>query len=96
MAFIFEVKVAPKSGRSEWLLDKSGRLKCYLKSPAEKGLANKELIQNLAKALNVDRAAIEIVSGETARIKLIKIPLTITLEQLFARLGIERQGLLFD
>jgi len=45
MSLVFDLKVVPRSGRNKWVLDKSGKLKCYLKSPPEKGLANKELIK---------------------------------------------------
>ena len=45
MALIITVKVVPASGRNQWVIDKSGALKCFLKSPAEQGKANKELIK---------------------------------------------------
>lgn len=71
------------------MLDKSGMLKCYLKSPAQKGLANKELIKNLADVLKVPQAAIAILAGDTARTKKIKIEKEITFLQLLAVLGLE-------
>lgn len=95
MSFIFDVKVVPSSGRNEWILDKSDNLKCYLKNPPEKGKANKELIQLLAKALKIAQNEVEIIAGQASRKKRIKIVLDITFEQLVANLGIERQVKLF-
>ncbi len=95
MSLIFDVKVVPSSGRNQWILDKSGMLKSYLKNPPEKGKANKELIRSLAKQLGIVQAGVEIVSGQTSRNKRIKVDLDITFEQLLAQLGIERQIKLF-
>ncbi len=85
------IKVTPSSGRQGWTLDKSGKLKCFLKSPAEKGLANKELIKTLANALRVGQDAITILGGLTSRTKRILIQTTMTIQELEAILGIERQ-----
>lgn len=85
------VKVVPSSGKNQWVLDKSGTIKCYLKSPAERGLANQELIRLFAKALGTTQNDVEIMAGATVRTKRIKIGSDITFEQLLAKLGIERQ-----
>lgn len=85
------VKVVPSSGRQTWTVDKSGQLKCFLKSRAEKGLANRELIKNLANTLRISQDAITIVGGLTSRTKRILIQTDMTMEQLEAILGIERQ-----
>jgi len=47
--------------------------KIRLKSAPEKGKANTELIKFLAKEFSVPKENIEIISGKTERIKLIKI-----------------------
>jgi len=91
MAFVLEVKVVPSSGKQAWKLDKSGKLKCYLKSPPEKGLANAELLKMLAKGLGLTLADLELIAGATSRAKLIKIAAPLTFEQVLARLGIDRQ-----
>jgi len=96
MAFVFDVKVVPSSGRNKWILDKSGRLKCYLKSPPERGLANKELIKLVAKALFVTQSEVEIIMGATSRNKKIKVPMDINFDVLLGLLGIEKQGSLFQ
>ena len=89
------VKVVPSSGRQAWTLDKSGQLKCFLKSPPEKGIANKELIKILANALRISQDAITIVGGLTSRTKRILIQTNLTFQQVEAILGIERQQSLF-
>jgi uncharacterized protein (TIGR00251 family) len=85
------VKVVPSSGRQSWSVDKSGQLKCYLKSPPERGLANKELIKLLANALRMSQDSITIIGGLTSRTKRILIQTTKTLSEIEAILGIERQ-----
>jgi uncharacterized protein (TIGR00251 family) len=91
MSLMIEIRVAPSAGKQQCILDKSGRLKCYLKSPAERGLANQELIELLARALKVPQKTIRIVAGATARTKLVCIEHIITVEKVLAALGIEKQ-----
>jgi uncharacterized protein len=91
MAFMFDVKVFPSSGKKGWVIDKSGTLKCYLKSPAEQGKANNELIKGLAKALGVTQNLVSIVSGATSQKKRIKVDMEITFNQLLELLGIDWQ-----
>ncbi|MFC1841503.1 DUF167 domain-containing protein [Candidatus Dependentiae bacterium] len=90
MAIIFDVKVVPSSGRNKWVMHASDTLKCYLKSPPEKGLANKELIKMIAKAVGVTKSDVEIISGATSRNKKIKIFADISFDQLLDKLGLER------
>ncbi len=91
MALIVTLKVVPGSGRQLCVLDKSGGLKCFLKSPAERGLANAELIKLLAQAAGVPQNSVTIISGQTSRSKRIKIETALMLETLMLRLGIELQ-----
>ena len=91
MAVIIEVKVAPSSGRQQCIIDKSGTLKCYLKSPPEHGKANQELIKMIAKALNIPQIDVQIIVGETTRNKKININKNVTVNQVIAALGIEQQ-----
>ena len=97
MAIIFEVKVVPSSGCNKWLIDKSGKLKCYLKSAPERGLANYELITLIAKALKLTKADVEIISGQTSRNKKVKVLADIKLADILDKLGVKdvdlgRQG----
>jgi len=91
MAFIFEVKVFPGSGKKGWFVDKTGNLKCYLKSPAEQGKANEELIKSLSKALGIPQDMISIAAGVQSRKKRIKIDIEMTYNALLEHLGIDWQ-----
>ncbi len=90
-----DVKVFPSSGRVAWKLEAGGRLKCYLKSPPEKGKANRELITVLSKSLKLPGASITIVLGATSRIKRVRIDAELSFDMLLKALGIERQMSLF-
>lgn len=68
----------PKSSKneiSEIITDGDGEqtIKIRIKAAPEKGKANVELINFLAKELNIDKSQISILSGKTQQIKLIKI-----------------------
>ncbi len=90
MALIIEVKVTPSSGRRCWLLDKSGRLKCYLKNAPEKGRANMELLEFIADSLKIPIRSISLIAGATGRTKKIKIDTPLTYEQFLERIGLEK------
>ena len=53
MTLTCTIKVVPRSGKQKAVLDKTGRLKIYLKSPPEDGKANKELISYMSGMLKV-------------------------------------------
>lgn len=95
MALIFVVKVVPNSGRQKWLIDKSGILKCYLKSIPEKGKANLELVKLVAKALRVPKSDVEIMAGATSRNKRVRVQSDLNYDQLLDRLGIVIQKTIF-
>ncbi len=68
------IKVVPKSGKLEFveiMEDETWKIK--LKAVPEKGAANQELIKFLAKKLALRKEKVSIVSGQTARLKLVKI-----------------------
>ena len=83
---IIEIKAMPSSGKLLWKLDKAGKLVCYLKSAAEDGKANAELIKFLAKSLGVPQADISIIGGGTSRHKRVKIARDYTKESLLIAL----------
>ncbi len=95
MALIIEVKVVPQAGRQAWKQE-GNRLKCYLKSPPQKGKANNELLFLLAQQLRIASSKISLISGATSRIKRIKIDADITFDMLLAALDIEKQSSLFE
>lgn len=85
---IIEIKVSPLSGKHACVLDKSGILKCFVKSAPEKGAANRELVKLLSKLLDIAQQNVEIVGGLTIRRKRIKIT-GLTEELFWKRLGLE-------
>jgi len=95
MALFIDVKVTPSSGRVTWALDARGGIKCYLKSPPEKGKANRELVSVLAKKLGIPQQDIVIVAGATSRKKRIKIERALEYNQLLTALGLAVQEKLF-
>jgi len=50
-----------------------GTLKVRVAAPPEKGKANEELCRFLAKHFGVARQTVEVVSGETATSKLVRV-----------------------
>lgn len=84
---ILEVKIVPQSGRMSIVLDKSGILKCFIKAAPEKGKANEEVVELIAKTLKVAKGAVEIVSGWTSRKKVIRIQSDLTYEQFLHSIG---------
>ena len=91
MALIVEIKAVPSSGRQVCKADKSGVIKCYLKSPPEGGKANAELVKFLSKKLKVRQDQVAIIAGATARKKRIKIDAEMSLEMFGDMLGLEFQ-----
>ena len=91
MSLIIDIKVVPSSGKQLFKIDKSKKIKCLLKNPPEKGKANAELIDLIAKKLKVPKDKVFIVSGETSRNKRICINSSLMLEDVYEKLGIEQQ-----
>lgn len=91
MSIQIMIKVVPSSGRIEWTVDRSGTVKCYLKSRPEKGLANRELIKLLSQRLKIAQEHIMIVGGVTSRTKRIMIQANLSMPDVMQRLGVEHQ-----
>lgn len=87
IVLMLEIKVMPQSGRSTLMLDKAGILKCFIKAAPEKGKANEEVVEIIAKIADVSKGAVEIVSGWTSRKKLIRIQVAMTYEQFLTKIG---------
>lgn len=73
------VKVTPGASRSEiigWEQDPhAGRvLKLRIAAPPVDGKANKEVAAFLAKRLGVPKSSIELLHGDSSRVKLLNIP----------------------
>ncbi len=69
---ILKVRVVPKASR-EMVKEEHARLKVYLTSPAQEGLANAQLIKVLAKHLKVKKYRLRITQGEKARDKSVEV-----------------------
>jgi uncharacterized protein (TIGR00251 family) len=75
---VFHLRLTPKGGRDAiegWIAGADGRehLKARVSVPPEDGKANAALIALLAKALGVPKSAIQIVAGQSARLKTVAI-----------------------
>ena len=66
------LKVIPKSSRSE-LISKDGLIRAYVRSAPDKGKANRELVELVAKAYGVPKSHVSVVSGETCRNKTLEV-----------------------
>ncbi|HEX3101182.1 MAG TPA: DUF167 domain-containing protein [Pyrinomonadaceae bacterium] len=72
-AVSFDVRVVPRSSRSEIVGRHDDALKIRLTSPPVDGAANAELIKLLARSFGVAKCDVEIINGETSKNKRIKI-----------------------
>ncbi len=72
-ALIFSVRVIPRSSQSEIVGEYNGALKVKLNAPPVGGAANLELIKLLAREFGVSKSQIAIVSGQTSKLKAMKI-----------------------
>ena len=82
---VLTIKVVPGSSRTCIAGNLGGMLKIKIAAPAEKGKANKSLIDFLAETLGVRKNDVRILSGQTNPVKRIKF-LGVTAEQLMSRL----------
>ena len=67
------VRVIPRASRSEVVGELGDALKIKLASPPVEGAANEELVKILAKALAIQKSAVEIIAGHTTRTKTVRI-----------------------
>jgi uncharacterized protein (TIGR00251 family) len=67
------IKVIPRSSQSRVEKLEDGTYKVWVTVVPEKGKANKEVIKLLAKYFQVSKNQVEIVGGQTTRIKMIDI-----------------------
>lgn len=69
----FTVRVVPRASKSEIVGEHDGALKVRIASPPVDGAANEELIKFLAKSFGVAKNAVEIISGHSSKLKLVRI-----------------------
>jgi uncharacterized protein len=71
---LVEVKVMPGAAKSQASGLRDGALLVRVAAPPEKGKANEELRDCLARALGLPKSAIELVSGASSRRKRLSFP----------------------
>ena len=86
---VFKVKVVPGSSRTEMCGILDGMIKIKVTSPAEKGKANQALINFLAQLLNIKKNQVSIISGQTSRVKQIRV-LSMSAETLLKKLELNK------
>ncbi len=89
---VFAVKVLPGSSKTAISGLYNGMLKIKVATPAEKGKANKCLLEFLAKQLGVKKNAVSIISGKTNPVKHIQIQ-GLCPDALLNKLNLNKTGL---
>lgn len=69
----FSVKVQPRASRNEIVGVLGGALKVKLTAPPVDGAANAALIELFSSELGVPKRKISIISGESARTKVVQV-----------------------
>ena len=69
----FSVHVQPRAARTELRGVHNGALRVRVQAPPVDGAANAALVELLAGSLGVPRRSVRVVSGETARLKVVDI-----------------------
>ena len=67
------VKVSPRSSKNEIIKISEGEYKVKLTAPPVGGAANEMLVKILSKYFDVSKSQVQIVSGKTARTKIVDI-----------------------
>jgi len=88
VAVTLRVRVLPRAPQNKIDGWQGETLKVRLQAPPVEGKANSALIALLADTLNVGKGQVEILSGETARLKLVRVH-GLSAEQVKARVGSE-------
>lgn len=71
-AGLLGVRVTPRAAADRIAVE-DGKVRAWVTAPPDKGKANRAVIALVAKALGVPKSAVEIVRGETAREKLVRV-----------------------
>jgi uncharacterized protein (TIGR00251 family) len=69
----FMVRVAPRASQSGVAGEHDGALRVRVLSPPVEGAANAELMRTLARAFDVPARAVEILSGQTTKLKRVRV-----------------------
>ena len=68
-----EVQVQPKASRNEIVGFQNGRVKVRVAASPQDGKANERLREIIAKALAVSKSSVQIIRGETSRLKTLRV-----------------------
>ncbi len=68
-----EVVLQPRASRNEVAGLQGGRLKIKVTSPPVEGMANKKLCEFLADLMGIGKQRVQVIAGQAARIKRVKI-----------------------
>ena len=69
----FRVYVVPRASKSEVVGQHNGSLRVRIAAPPVDGAANDELVRVLAKTFSVPRREVSIISGQSGRLKQVRI-----------------------
>lgn len=89
MPHVLTMRVTPRSKKQSCGYDRAGRISVHVRSMPEQGAANNELIRYVADMLDIPSRDIILLSGATSRIKRLKINTTMSLDELYRKLGLE-------
>ncbi len=67
------VRVVPRAAQSRVAGEHDGALRVRVTAPPVEGAANEELMRTLARAFKLPARAIEILSGQTAKLKRVRV-----------------------
>ena len=79
MSVTLQIRVIPRAKKTEWGGKRGDALVVRLQAPPVEGAANEALVKFLAKEFGVRPSEVEIVSGERARDKVVRVEGTVTL-----------------
>ena len=68
-----EIQVQPKASRDEIVGLQNGRVKVRVAAVPQDGKANERLREIIAEALGVSKSSVQIIRGETSRLKTIRV-----------------------
>jgi hypothetical protein len=71
--YLIKVQAVPGAARTEVAGLYGDRLKVRLAAPPEKGAANRELLEFLARRLQLGKKAVRLLSGEASRAKVVVV-----------------------
>jgi uncharacterized protein (TIGR00251 family) len=72
-SIVFMVRVVVRASRSGIIGEHDGALRVRVHAPPVEGAANEELRRTLGRAFSVPGRAVEIISGQTSKLKRVRV-----------------------